>query len=431
MINVLKSLLSLPRVHPTTIPATNVEPPLPVGVLLIVTIVFMSIYAILFIFTISQLVLILVYKHRRLSYQTFFLFTCLIWAGIRTTLFSFYFSDCKVVNNLQAFPRWFLFAFPIYLQFVMLGLLTLYLVKLLVKSGRTSIEPAKHKNVPNIVFVICNVIFLALNISSSILCPEQSYTQKLVIVRVVVNELLFILVGILLCISMRKLTKTPNSNLFLEGQGTTTCQATAICIIVVLLYMSRAVYNMIAVTVQHDLSNFGFGWINVSDEGEIEHNHKLQMNVNNHRFLSFGIVLIVWEVLPTFMVIWFFRVRRPQAANLLQGPSIIASNSFDQRSYFFDNPRRYDSDEDIHTAGSGKSNYDIPGVLSPSSNSNSINTGHPKSYGSIPVSKSGSFNRSSSYPSAYIPGTTPPMLFTSGNQGGYQRSQLEPVKDKD
>lgn len=131
MINALKSLLY----HPTTIPASPVEPPLPFGVLLSVTIVFISIYAILFIFTMSQLVLILVYKHRRLSYQTFFLFTCLVWAGIRTTLFSFYFNDCKVVNNLQAFPRWLLFAFPIYLQFLMLGLLTLYLVKVLLISG--------------------------------------------------------------------------------------------------------------------------------------------------------------------------------------------------------------------------------------------------------------------------------------------------------
>ena len=124
MMNVLRSLL-----HPTTIPASTVEPPLPFVVFLSVTIVFISIYAILFVFTMTQLLLILVYKHRRLSYQSIFLFTCLIWAGIRTTLFSFYFNDCKLVNNLQAFPRWFLFAFPIYLQFLMLGLLTLYMVK--------------------------------------------------------------------------------------------------------------------------------------------------------------------------------------------------------------------------------------------------------------------------------------------------------------
>lgn len=116
-------------VRGTTIPASEVEPPLPFDVQLGITVVFTAIYALLFIFIISQLVLILHYRHRRLSYQSLFLFTCLLWASVRTTLFSFYFEDCKTVNSLSAFPKWFLFALPIYLQFLMLTLLTLYLVK--------------------------------------------------------------------------------------------------------------------------------------------------------------------------------------------------------------------------------------------------------------------------------------------------------------
>lgn len=35
--------------------------------------------------------------------------------------------------------------------------------------------------------------------------------------------------------------------------------------LVVLLYVSRVVYNLIAVVVPH-VSSFGYGWINVSDE---------------------------------------------------------------------------------------------------------------------------------------------------------------------
>ena len=31
----------------------------------------------------------------------------------------------------------------------------------------------------------------------------------------------------------------------------------------------------------------------------------------NYAFLSFGIVLLVWELLPTFVTVWFFRVRQP------------------------------------------------------------------------------------------------------------------------
>jgi len=42
-----------------------------------------------------------------------------------------------------------------------------------------------------------------------------------------------------------------------------------LCVLVVLLYVSRVIYNLIAVTVPHDLSSFGYGWINVSDEVSI------------------------------------------------------------------------------------------------------------------------------------------------------------------
>lgn len=34
-------------------------------------------------------------------------------------------------------------------------------------------------------------------------------------------------------------------------------------------------------------------------------------------FITFGVVLIVWEVLPTFMVVWFFRVRKPNVGDLV------------------------------------------------------------------------------------------------------------------
>ncbi|CAB4021401.1 integral membrane GPR137B-like, partial [Paramuricea clavata] len=48
--------------------------------------------------------------------------------------------------------------------------------------------------------------------------------------------------------------------------GTTLCQASIVCIIIGLLYVSRAVYNIIAVIPHGGLPSFGYGWINVSDE---------------------------------------------------------------------------------------------------------------------------------------------------------------------
>ena len=90
------------------------------------TIVYTTLYSILFIIVYMQLWMILCYRHRRFSYQTVFLFMCLLWSGLRTTLFSFYFSNCVLANNLDVFPYWLLYCFPLCIQFSMLCLLVLY-----------------------------------------------------------------------------------------------------------------------------------------------------------------------------------------------------------------------------------------------------------------------------------------------------------------
>ncbi|EDO48625.1 predicted protein [Nematostella vectensis] len=331
----------------TRIKASTVMPAVSFEVHLGLTICFISIYTLLFFFILVQLCLILHYKHRRLSYQSLYLFVCLLWAAIRTTLFAFYFNDCDTANSLTAFPSWFLYALPIYLQFLMLCLLTLFMVKVRFHFRFLfELFIAEYWKSPYIVFCSINVVFLAVNITSSLLCPDQDRIEALVITRVIINQTLFVLVGMVLCFAVRKITKIRTSNLFLEGQGSTGCQATAICIIVVLLYISRAVYNIVAVTVPHDVSSFGYGWINVSDQGEINSSGHVSQHLTNLSYISYGVVLVLWEVLPTSIVVWFFRVRKPQTVNF--GPSGIASNSFDKKS-FFNNPNRYNSEEDLNT----------------------------------------------------------------------------------
>ncbi|KAJ7390767.1 hypothetical protein OS493_022325 [Desmophyllum pertusum] len=296
---------------------------------------------------------------------------------------------------------WLLYALPIYLQFLTLSLLTLYLAKVVLKTRRTSLDPITFRNYVLGSFSTVNIIFFAINITSSFVCPEQDAHEKLVILRVVVNGLLFVVVGIVLCFCIIKITRAPAVNVLLEGQGATTRQGIVLCVLVVLLYLSRVVYNLIAVTVPHDLSSFGYGWINVSDEGEIKYKdsprESIHEDIRDVEFITFGVVLI--------------------------GPSAIASQSYDQKSYFFDNPRRYDSDEDLtNSQGQPRGNYNIPGVLSPSTSSVNVSS-RARSYGSISGMRSGSFQKSNSYSNAYIPGTTPPQLFSAGRPG-YQPSVL-------
>ena len=128
-------------------------PSVPVKVHMGLTITFTALYSLLFILIVWQLLLILYYKHRRLSYQTLFLFTCLIWAALRTTLFSFYFKNCGLSNTLPAFGHWLLFAFPVYLQYKMLSILLFYFV-LVSHSHLFLWTPVLNKNLRSLQKVI-------------------------------------------------------------------------------------------------------------------------------------------------------------------------------------------------------------------------------------------------------------------------------------
>lgn len=108
----------------TNIPIEEILPPFEVKLSL--TIVFTALYALLFLFIWIQLLLILVYRHKRFSYQSVFLYLCLLWAALRTTLFSFYFNDSDKANGLTLGCKWLLYSFPIALQFFTLSLLALY-----------------------------------------------------------------------------------------------------------------------------------------------------------------------------------------------------------------------------------------------------------------------------------------------------------------
>merc|ERR1712038_933925 len=139
------------------------------------------------------------------------------------------------------------------------------------------------------------------------------------------------------------MSKMTAANMVLEAKGTTKCKAITACTLIIILYSSRALYNLFAISQPlNKVISFGFGWINVSDQADY-------INLNEGMaYVSFGIVLFVWEFLPSFVVIFVFKVNRPDNTNECALGSIPHPRySTTQRAYFFDNPRRYDSDDDI------------------------------------------------------------------------------------
>ncbi len=104
----------------------TLSPSIPPFVKLGLTLAYTVFYSLLFSFIYAQLWLVLRYRHKRFSYQTAFLFLCLLWAALRALLFSFYFRDCVTANALGPFTFWLLYCFPVCLQFFTLSLMNLY-----------------------------------------------------------------------------------------------------------------------------------------------------------------------------------------------------------------------------------------------------------------------------------------------------------------
>ncbi|KAI2521933.1 GPR137B isoform 1 [Pan troglodytes] len=119
----------------------TLTPAVPPYVKLGLTVVYTVFYALLFVFIYVQLWLVLRYRHKRLSYQSVFLFLCLFWASLRTVLFSFYFKDFVAANSLSPFVFWLLYCFPVCLQFFTLTLMNLYFTQVAPLPGLPLHQP--------------------------------------------------------------------------------------------------------------------------------------------------------------------------------------------------------------------------------------------------------------------------------------------------
>ena len=118
--------LSTLNPFPTWQPFPTIIPAPPANIYLPITIIYIILYSLVFIYVYFQLVLIWYFKHKRFSYQTSFLFISLLWASLRILLFSFYFQNAKDANMLFFVFYFLLYCLPVILQFITLCLLVLY-----------------------------------------------------------------------------------------------------------------------------------------------------------------------------------------------------------------------------------------------------------------------------------------------------------------
>lgn len=124
-----------PAQHPNSTPA-SLRPAVLPSVQLGFTVLYTVLYAVLFLAVYGQLWLLLLYKDKRWSYQSVFLFLCVFWAALRTTLFSFYFQNSLEANHLPMPLYWLLYCFPVCLQFFTLSLINMYFTQVRPGSRR-------------------------------------------------------------------------------------------------------------------------------------------------------------------------------------------------------------------------------------------------------------------------------------------------------
>ncbi|XP_028321796.1 integral membrane protein GPR137C [Gouania willdenowi] len=377
------------------------------------TTLYTALYGLLFFFVYLQLWLILHYGHKRVSFQSVFLFLCLLWAALRTTLFTFIFINLHQVTRMQPAAYWLLYCCPTCLQFFTLCLLNLYFTQVMFKAkAKYSPELTKYKLPLRLLFLFLSAFFLVVNVTCSLLVQtslqrsessSDSVVQHAVLARVLINDSLFVLCAVSLAVCIFKTAKMSSANVYLESKGTSVCQATAVGALLILLYTSRACYNLVVVTLspQDRPTAFNYSWYSASDQAGLQ--------VSGEAYVVFGVILFFWELLPTSLVVIFFRVQRP-SQNLATG-GMINSHSFNSRAYFFDNPRRYDSDDDLSHSFSSRA--DRASLLS--------STVQP-----ISSSWYGSMHRNASAsalpPPLPPPSSTAPLLFTYGNIQSHHHS---------
>ncbi|XP_018525414.1 integral membrane protein GPR137 [Lates calcarifer] len=337
--------------------SSTLPPPVPLrpavapSVQLGFTILYTALYAVLFLVVYAQLWLLYLYRHKRWSYQSIFLFLCLLWAALRTTLFSFYFSNALQANHLPVAIYWLLYCFPVCLQFFTLSLINLYFTQVLLKVREAYSSAGGRKLwLARCMYGALNAVFLCVNVVCAALGDRGrggsgERTWNLVLVRVIVNDSLFILDAVLLAVLLLLLTRHSHSTSpYLISKGTTVCRTAALGAAVILLFASRACYNLTVLFLSENyrVESFNFDWYNVSDQAD------LRNELGDSGYLVFGAILFIWELLPTSLLILIFRVRQPTQ----ETDSMTINNRVLPRPYFFDDPQGSDDDVPVPWARS-------------------------------------------------------------------------------
>ncbi|CAF0707529.1 unnamed protein product [Brachionus calyciflorus] len=362
-----------------TFPFPTAAPALPANVYLPLTIVLLLLYSFIFVIVYIQLFLIWYNKHKRFSYQTVFLFMSLIWSSLRISLFSFYFKNAEDANKLVFVLYFCLYCLPVVVQFCTLCLLVLYYGEVYFKIA-TRNNKDKNNLMLRIAISISIAIFLVTSLLSAYYVREICTLRKkgancniyqVTLIRILITDLLFVIIGFMLSFYLFKLARLSMNYSIPEQNNITLLKSTVVSACTSFLLISRTLYNIIAITLDKlKLPDFNFDWINVSDQADL-------VNLTEaKKYISFVVVLLIWELIPTFVIVVLFRLKQEKPTNeVILG---INSNSINDKSVFLDS-NSYDYSIQSYEYDFNP-NYRETG---PIERENLIKTGRNRNYSSI------------------------------------------------
>ncbi|EHA98305.1 Integral membrane protein GPR137B [Heterocephalus glaber] len=149
-----------------------------------------------------------------------------------------------LANSLGPFLFWLLYCFHMCLQFSTLTVMNLYFAQVISKPNPSTLQNYSNTSCPSSSLFI-SPVFLLVNLACAVLVKTGNWDRKVIAsVRVAINDTFFVLRAISLSICLYKISKMSLANIYLESKGSSVCQVTAISVIIILLYISRACYNL-------------------------------------------------------------------------------------------------------------------------------------------------------------------------------------------
>jgi len=295
------------------------------------------IYLSIILVSLFQIARIIFYGHNIWGWQFGFLALCIPFAALRC-LFFLLFDVLSEVGIVLFFA---LYWIPSAIQFATFSLLVLFYAHI---YWRTEKQWEKKKTRYVLTFVLCNVFYIMITYIA-IVIVAVSDTQSNWENRMwnSLQAMVFtVLVSVLAFYGVRVagLMRAGKTQISFQPKKSSNLQVISVTAIIFLLFTSRAIFNMLSASQAISLT--------VSSG----------LSVND--MLVF-VLFVLWEIVPTTLVIiLFWRIPSPKRSAQLPNTQAVpykvgmpkekSRNPLDgaaQTTSLFDNPQRYDSDEDV------------------------------------------------------------------------------------